>query len=160
MESESDMVEGSIKFCGGDVNLEPAPINPNWILEGDPVTRSRLVSSSADGNASTWLWDCTAGKFNWFYAIDETVYVIEGSVSIKEHGCGIRDLKAGDSVFFPAGSSAEWNVPRYVRKVAFLRAPLPRPLQIARRIYRSFKGLVGGGNGNRDSTSPAMFQNR
>ena len=153
------MVEGVIKFSGSDVNLESAAINPDWILEGNPVARNKFMSSSADGTASTWLWDCTAGKFNWFYDIDETVYLIEGSVSIKEHGCGIRDLKAGDTVFFPAGSSAEWTVQHYVRKVAFLRTPMPRSLQIARRIYRSFKGLVRGGNG-RKSTSPAMFQNR
>jgi uncharacterized protein len=159
MESENNMVEGAIKFSGSDVNLESAAINPDWILEGNPVARNKFMSSSADGTASTWLWDCTAGKFNWFYDIDETVYLIEGSVSIKEHGCGIRDLKAGDTVFFPAGSSAEWTVQRYVRKVAFLRTPLPRSLQIARRIYRSFKGLVGRGNG-RKSTSPAMFQNQ
>src|ERR1700676_5069498 len=117
-----------IEFGLGEVTLGPAAINPGWVLEGNPVARNKFVSSSADGTASTWLWDCTAGKFNWFYDIDETVYLIEGSVSIKEHGCGIRDLKAGDTVFFPAGSSAEWTVQHYVRKVAFLRAPLPRSL--------------------------------
>jgi uncharacterized protein len=152
------MNNSAIKFGTGKMDLDPAPINPEWIIEGSPVTRNKLVSSSADGNASTWLWDCTAGKFNWFYGCDETVYLIAGSVSIKESAGGTRHLKAGDTVFFPAGSSAEWHVQRYVRKVAFLRAPLPWPLQIARRVYHRLKRFVRIGNSGRKDTSPAMFQ--
>jgi uncharacterized cupin superfamily protein len=152
------MSNNAIVFGTGNVKMGPAGINPDWILEGNPVARNNLLSSSADGTASTWLWDCTAGKFNWFYDIDETVYFLEGSVSIKD-SAGIRHLKAGDTVFFPAGSSAEWNVEHYVRKVAFLRIPMPRSVQIVKRLYKAAKRLVSGGNGGSKSTSPAMFQN-
>jgi len=36
----------------------------------------------ADGTASS----CAAGRFNWIYNVDETIYVIEGGVIIKDVG--------------------------------------------------------------------------
>lgn len=136
------------------VTLAPAPINPSWILEGSPTARNFCLSTSADGTASSWIWDCSAGKFNWYYSIDETVYVLEGSVILKDHAAGTRVVKAGDTIFFPAGSSAEWTVPQYIRKVAFLRSPLPRPVRLARSVYRAMKRLARGGGAD---TAPAMF---
>jgi uncharacterized cupin superfamily protein len=141
-----------IKFGIGGVTLEPAPINPQWILEGHPVARNKVLSTSADGTANTWMWDCTAGKFNWTYDIDETVYLLEGSVTIKDHRGGTHRVSAGDTVFFPAGTSAEWTVESYVRKVAFLRIPLPKPVLFVKNVVRSLKRLVGRGG-----PAPAMF---
>lgn len=141
----------------GSGNLNPSPIHPNWILEGNPVARNKVLSSSRDGTASTLIWDCTAGRFNWFYDVDETVYVIEGSVTVKDPGGVSRKVGAGDTVFFPAGSRAEWTVEKYIRKVAFCRTPLPRPLVFMRRVLRLLKRLAGGGR--RKNTAHTMFQN-
>ena len=121
------------------------------------ASQNSSLSISADGTATTWIWDCTAGKFNWFYDIDETVYLIEGSVIIKDHAGGVSHVKAGESIFFPAGSSAEWTVPQYVRKFAVLRAPLPRQVQFAKRVYHSLKRLAGRGNGGDKDAVPKMF---
>jgi len=154
-------VKNAIQFGVGNVTFGPAPINPGWIIEGNPVARNSFVASTSDGNSSTWMWDCTAGKFNWFYDIDETVYFIEGSVIIKDTGIGGQPmhLNAGDTVFFPAGSSAEWTVPNYIRKVAVLRAPLSKHLLRVRGVYRALKRLVGKGNPG-DGDSPLTFQSR
>ncbi len=43
-------VETAIQFGVGSVALGPAPIIPAWIIEGNPVARNGLVSSTADGN--------------------------------------------------------------------------------------------------------------
>jgi uncharacterized cupin superfamily protein len=147
-----------IEYGIGGMELGSAAINPDWILEGDPVARNKFLFKSADGTATTWLWDCTAGKFNWFYDIDETVYLIEGSVIIKDHAGGACRVSAGETIFFPAGSSAEWTVPNYVRKFAILRAPLPRQVQFAKRVYHSLKRLAGRGNGGDQDAAPKMFQ--
>src|SRR6202000_954960 len=88
------------------IGLNPCPIGAGWILQGNPRARNKGLSASKDGTASTVIWDCSAGRFNWFYSIDETVYVLEGSVRLKDAN-GSRLVTAGDSVFFPAGSSAE-----------------------------------------------------
>jgi uncharacterized cupin superfamily protein len=145
-----------IAFGAGTVQLNPAAINPDWVLEGNPVTHNKLLSTSADGTASTLIWDCTAGRFNWFYDVDETVYVLEGSVTIKDPEGSARRVIAGDWIFFPKGSRAEWTVHHYVRKVAFCRSPMPKPVEYARRVYRVLKKLTGRGSNGAEVT--AMFQ--
>lgn len=138
--------EGSITIGTTSPNLKLNPIQASWILEGQPVARIELLSSSADGTASTYFWDCTAGRFNWFYGFDETFHILEGTVALKYPSGITRNVGAGDTVFFPIGSSAEWTVHNYVRKLAFCRAPVPDyinvPRQWARRVKRV---LLGGG---------------
>jgi uncharacterized protein len=136
--------------------LNPAAIKPDWVLEGNPVTRNKLLSTSADGTASTLLWDCTAGRFNWFYDVDETVFVLEGSVTIKDQEGSVRRVSAGDWIFFPKGSHAEWTVQTYVRKVAFCRSPMPKPVELARGVFRVLKKMTGRGSNGAEAM--AMFQ--
>jgi len=96
--------------------LKPAPINADWIIEGAPVARNALLSRSEDGSAFTLIWDCTAGLFEWRYSIDETVYILEGSVIVEDAAGGTRRLEAGATALFPAGSRAVWRVESYVRR--------------------------------------------
>jgi uncharacterized cupin superfamily protein len=149
-------VESAIKFGIGQVKLDPSPIYRDWVLEGNPVARNALLSSSADGSASSYIWDCTAGRFNWFYSADETIYVIEGGVILKDMSGTARRLSAGDTIFFPAGTHAEWHVETYIRKFALIRVPLPKTFMYAKRGYRFFKKLLG--SDSRRSPAPAMFQ--
>lgn len=153
---------GAIRFGTIQVPLHPSPINPAWILEGEPVARNRLLSGSDDGTACTLAWDCTAGRFDWYYDIDETVYVIEGSVRILDDRGVERVVEAGDTVFFPAGTHAQWTVEKYVRKIAFCRSPLPWQVLLAKRAYRAVKGvakrLLGrGAVATAPVSGPAMF---
>jgi uncharacterized cupin superfamily protein len=127
-------------------NFVANPINSAWILDGDPVARTELLSSSADGTASTYFWDCTAGRFNWFYSFDETFHILEGTVTLKYPSGALRRISAGDTVFFPAGSNAEWTVDNYVRKLAFCRTPVPRYLTAVRQMARRLKRAVRGGS--------------
>jgi uncharacterized cupin superfamily protein len=150
-------IDKDIKFGNAAVSLSPAPINPDWILEGKPVARNKLLSTSADGTATTLIWDCTPGRFNWFYNIDETLFVLEGSVTLKDPDGNSRLVVAGDTIFFPAGSQAEWTVHTHFRKVAFCRTALPAPLVFALRFRRSLKRMLGGAKGK--SEGLAMFGN-
>jgi hypothetical protein len=138
-------LENGIKLGGQNLNLRLAPIRADWILEGNPVARNTVLSRSEDGMASTLIWDCTAGRFNWHYDIDETLYVLEGSVVIKDPTGNSRCLRTGEIIFFPAGSRAEWNIESYIRKIAFCRVPLSGKIQLARRVYlrlrRAFASL-------------------
>src|SRR5262245_8485506 len=108
--------------------LEPSPIEQNWILSGTPHARIKKLATSADAMANVVVWDCTPGRFNWHYSQDETVVVISGEVFISsEHQREERRLGPGNMAFFPAGSSATWRVTEHVRKVAVLRRTLPFP---------------------------------
>lgn len=122
--------------------LEPAPIRPEWVIEGAPQARCRELSRSADGAAITAVWDCTAGAFNWHFAGDETVHILDGEVTVDD-GSGPKTLVAGDVAFFPAGTWARWEVGAYVRKLAFCRDPLPRPLLGFIAAVRKLKRLLG-----------------
>ncbi len=138
------------------VELNLSPIRAEWVIEGNPITHNKVLSTSADGTCTTLFWDCTAGRFNWYYDIDETIYFLEGSVDIKDETGSVRHLSAGDWLFFPAGSQAEWTVKHYVRKIAVCRSPMPKPVLTLRRIYRVLKRLTGRGSGA--DQAPAMFQ--
>ncbi|QUD86630.1 cupin domain-containing protein [Phenylobacterium montanum] len=118
-----------------DLALQPAPIHPDWVLEGAPSARYRILADTRDHGAQTLLWDCTAGVFNWFYDVDETIHILEGGMLLTD-GTGTRRVKAGDVVFFPAGSKARWEVETYVRKVAVIHHPLPAPLGFGMRVWR------------------------
>jgi uncharacterized cupin superfamily protein len=138
------MIKFSVRPALVSANWTACPITPEWILEGAPTARIEHLSSSADGTASTYFWDCTAGRFNWFYSFDETLYILEGGMTLKESSGRTYPVVAGDTIFFPAGSSAEWTVQNYVRKVAFCRTPLPDGLVRLRTLARAVRGLVGG----------------
>jgi uncharacterized cupin superfamily protein len=144
--------ENLIEFGTAAVALGPLPIRAQWILEGAPSAQYKVLSTSTDGTAKTIIWDCTAGRFNWFYDMDETVYVLEGSVVIKDGAGSIRRVAAGETIFFRAGSQAEWTVERYIRKIAFLRAPVPKHALLAIRAVRVFRRLIRFGRPKEEST--------
>jgi uncharacterized cupin superfamily protein len=137
-----------------EARLEPAPIRPEWVLEGDPQARSALLSGAADGMAMTAVWDCTAGAFNWFFGGDETVHILEGEVVVDD-GSGPRTLRAGDVAFFPAGAWARWEVAAYVKKLAFCRDPLPRPVLALVRAVRKLKSMLRKGAPAPGALAPA-----
>lgn len=128
-----------VVFSRPDVELSSSPITPQWIIEGKPNARNRILSQSEDQTACTIVWDCTAGKFNWYYDFDETVHFIEGSVTIEDGHSPARTLGPGEVIFFPAGSHAVWTVHGYIRKVAFCRKVLPGPVGALIKILRAVK---------------------
>jgi uncharacterized protein len=128
-----------VAFSKSDVELKPSPINPEWIIEGRPVARNSILSRSADETACTIVWDCSKGKFNWYYDFDETVHFIEGSVTIDDGHGPARTLGPGDVIFFPAGSQAVWTVDNYIRKIAFCRKVLPGPVGMLVKVLRAVK---------------------
>ncbi len=129
--------------CGSvSVALSPSPINPDWILEGSPVARNSVLSRSRDGTACTLVWECTPGKFVWHYTTDETIHILEGRIVLDDGVEAPRSLGAGDVVFFPAGAVVRWTVEAQVRKLAFFRRQLPKPIAIVTQAARRAKNLI------------------
>jgi uncharacterized cupin superfamily protein len=125
--------------------MRPAPINPDWIVSGNPQARTAEHSRARDEAALTAVWDCTAGEFRWRFGWDETVMILEGEVHVTTEEGVERTLRAGDVAFFAGGTWANWRVDTYVRKVAFLRKPFPRPLAIAYRLRNMLRASGGQG---------------
>lgn len=128
---------------GAEIVLADSPIEPSWIIAGAPRTRALELSRSADNVALTWTWDCTAGTFRWYFDMDETVQILEGAVTVTDADGRAYHLKAGDGAYFPAGHWTVWDVPHYVRKIAFCRAPLPAPATLLGRVMRKAASIAG-----------------
>ena len=124
-----------------DVDLKPSPIEPSWIIEGNPEARSHRLSASADGAATTLIWSCTEGKFNWYYDIDETIMILEGSILLESEGMPPKRFGVGDVIFFRGGAHAKWHVEGYVKKVAFLHQTNPVGFGLAIRAVNKLKRM-------------------
>jgi hypothetical protein len=129
-------LEPLIRFAARDVPLKPLPINSSWIEGGSPEASGALLATSDDGAASVVLWACTAGRFTWRYSTDETIYFLDGDVTIAAPGVPARRFVAGDTIHFSRGSVATWTIDAHVRKIAFLRRAPPRRIAQALRAAR------------------------
>jgi uncharacterized cupin superfamily protein len=129
--------------AAASIDLEPAPISPDWILAGTPEARSKMLAKSHDRTSSITVWECSAGRFNWHYSEDETIVVISGEAFITTDKDKERRLGQGDMGFFPAGSSCTWRVNDRVKKVAVLRKDLPPLLGIGVRAWHKLLRIIG-----------------
>jgi uncharacterized protein len=127
-----------------DTELVADPIPAHWIIDGRPQARSRRLAQSADGTAATMAWSCSAGRFHWHYAVDETLHIISGGVIVTDENGQARRLEPGDMAFFPAGSRSIWYVPVEVRKLAFCRHGMPRPLGTLLRAWNKVLDRLTG----------------
>lgn len=125
------------------VELNPAPISPDWILAGAPEARSKMLVKTHDSTSSVTVWECTAGRFNWHYSEDETVVIISGEVFITTEDGEERRLRQGDMGFFPAGCTCTWRINDRVKKVAILRKDLPPLLGIGVRVWHKLLRTAG-----------------
>jgi uncharacterized cupin superfamily protein len=121
------------------VNLTPRPIEPSWIIEGNPAARSCVLSQSADGLASTIVWECSEGKFNWYYDFDETILILEGAIVLENDAMRPTRYGPGDVIFFKDGAYAKWHVEGRVKKLAFCRKTQPVLLGFGLRVLSKIK---------------------
>jgi uncharacterized protein len=124
------------------VEFRPSPINPEWIVEGAPIARAAVVARSIDGFATTFMWDCSPGKFRWVYNNDETLHVLSGNVILDEGLPTEKHVGTGDVVYFPAGSVANWHVTNHIVKVAFVRRSMPQALLQTVNMLRKAKHML------------------
>lgn len=118
-----------------DAKLLAAPIPKDWVIDGDPQARRALLSRSADGAAVTVVWETTKGKFRWYFNIDETVSVLDGEVFVTDEKNVEHRLGPGDVAYFPAGTWSVWRVPDHLRKIAFIRHGMAKPVAFLARAW-------------------------
>jgi uncharacterized cupin superfamily protein len=124
------------------VNLAPRPIESSWVIEGNPVAQACVLSKSADGLATTMVWECSKGRFNWYYDFDETILILEGSIVLESDTMKPTRYGPGDVVFFRDGAHARWHVEGRVRKLAFCRTTQPFVLGFALRAFNKIKRIM------------------
>ncbi|MBS1852841.1 MAG: DUF861 domain-containing protein [Acidobacteria bacterium] len=109
------------------VKLASSPIPESVITAGRPAAKGWTAAQSGDAKVTQGVWECTAGKFNWEYAWDEFVMILEGEAIVTSVGGKPETLRAGDFCYFPAGLKMEWNIPHYVRKTFVIRTQEAMP---------------------------------
>ena len=148
------MSRALIEFANTASNLMPGRIEPSWIIEGNPVTQHSVLSKSADWQAWTMIWQCSEGKFNWYYDYDETVLILEGSAVIESEAMPATRFGPGDVIYFRNGAHAKWHVEGHVRKLAFFRRAQPIPVGFALAVFSKIKRtLMPAGKGKPLSVS-------
>ena len=143
--SEEKMPRPLIAASLDELEMTPKPIEPSWILAGAPQARLALHSRAYDDQATTAVWDCTAGTFRWYFGWDETVMILEGEVHVTGEDGSERTLKAGDIAYFPGKSWATWHIDSYVRKIAFCRKEFPAPVNMALKLRDRIRGGSASG---------------
>lgn len=123
--------------------LKSAAIPPAWILDGAPETWSKKVVRSHDWMSHLVVWECSAGRFNWNYSSDETLFVISGEAYVSKDGGEEQRLGPGDVAYFPAGTICTWRVPKSIRKVAVMRETTWRPLGFSLKAVNKVLRIVG-----------------
>ena len=90
------MAMRAIETANLKVELFPSPIEPTWIIEGNPQAKSCVISRSTDRLSYTVIWECTEGKFNWYYGLDETILILEGSIILESDSLPPKRYASGD----------------------------------------------------------------
>ncbi len=109
------------------------------VLSGDPVSRHAPLLRAGDGTR-VGLRDFSTGRFVRHYDADEVVHVVEGLGSVIDENHRVWSLRPGDTITFRRGTSAQWQVPEYLR-VLSVACGAP-PASSARRALRAM-GTVG-----------------
>lgn len=134
------------------VKLEPGSIPSEWLLSGQPETRSKVLGKSRDLLAYAMLWECGAVSYKWHYSQDEAYIVLSGEGYMTDEKGVERRFGAGDVAFFPAGTKATWRHPDHFRKIAVLKESLWRPLGLGVKACSKVLRMVG-----LSGKSPFMF---
>lgn len=113
-----------------EIDSPMQPISGSRVLGGAPTSRSKVLVRSRDLAAHILVWECTAGRFNWYYEQDESVVVVSGEAFLVNESGEERRFGPGDVGFFPAGTHCTWRVPGDFRKVAVVREAMWRPVGV------------------------------
>lgn len=125
------------------VQLERGSIPPEWVLSGQPETRTKILGRTRDRLAYVVVWECGAVSYKWHYSKDEAYIVLSGEGFMIDRTGIERRFAAGDVAFFPAGTDAIWRHPDHFRKVAVLKNSVSLPLALAVKVWSKFRHLIG-----------------
>jgi uncharacterized cupin superfamily protein len=117
--------------------------NPDWDFAGSRAAQVTMLHHSADGAATTYLWDCTPGRLSFSCPREWTIYVAHGGLVVQDE-CGFHNhLTVGSSALFPAGVRADWILDQHARLLVFCRDPLPRLYRLSGWLNRLLQRIAG-----------------
>src|ERR1700756_912303 len=137
------MSESILSSTLAGVEMEPGSIPAEWLLSGQPQTRSKLLGKSDDRLADAMLWECGAVSYKWHYTRDEAYIVLSGEGFMTDEKGIERRYGPGDVAFFPAGTNATWRHPSHFRKVAVLKDSVAGPFVMVFKTWAKLLQMAG-----------------
>ena len=74
------------------------------------------MRASDDATRANGVWQCTPGTFYLPHNYEETVTILDGSVTVTPEDGESVDLGPGDTAYFPEGTRVRWEVHDTLRK--------------------------------------------
>lgn len=137
------MSKAVMRFPVSEVLLEPGSIPQEWLLSGNPETRSKLLVRSGDWIANVVIWECGAVSYKWHYDQDEAYLVLSGEGFMTDDKGVEYHFGPGDVAYFPAGTNSTWRHPDHFRKVAFLKEAVSRPVGFGLKVWHKVLRVLG-----------------
>ncbi|HSE80514.1 MAG TPA: cupin domain-containing protein [Gaiellaceae bacterium] len=99
-----------------DLELEPALLDPETVLEGSPEVSELVLAMSEDGRVVRGVWQITPGVVRDVEA-DELFVVVSGRATVEVEGGPTLELEPGMVGVLRAGDRAVWRIHETLRKV-------------------------------------------
>lgn len=99
-----------------DLELEPAPLDPETVLEGSPQVSELVLDTSPDGRVVRGVWQITPGVVRDAEA-EEVFVVTSGRATVEVEGGPTLELEPGVVGVLRAGDRAVWTIHETLRKV-------------------------------------------
>ena len=75
------------------------------------------ITLEGAGDNNCGIWECTPGQFERTLAEAEVMHILAGRGRFTPTVGEPIDFRAGDTLFFPARTTGEWDIRETVRKV-------------------------------------------
>jgi hypothetical protein len=98
------------------LELEPWPLEPDQIVDGDPQVSGRVLDTSADGKVERGVWQHTVGVSRDTES-DELFVVMTGRATIEVEDGPTLEVGPGDVGLLHAGDRTTWTVHEDLRKI-------------------------------------------
>ncbi len=93
------------------------PIPAESVTDGSPVQHGHTYFNDSTGTLSAGVWTCTPFTAKLTpYAVNEFMYVLEGSVTIIDADGHEETIRAGESFVVPKGMPSIWKQTQNIRK--------------------------------------------
>jgi uncharacterized cupin superfamily protein len=113
---------GTFALDPSTLDLEPAPLDPAQVVEGDPAVSERVVWTSSDGRQVRGVWEHSPGVSR-DTEVDEVFVVVSGRATIEVDDGPTVEVGPGDLCVLEPGARTTWRVHETLRKV--FHATLP-----------------------------------
>jgi len=80
------------------------------------------VALAGAGGNKTGIWECSPGRFQRQLAKAEVMHIVAGACTFTPTGGSAQQIRAGDTLFFPANTTGEWHIQETLRKVFVVMA--------------------------------------